>query len=460
MNQKITKISEWITLSLCIIFSILYAIWAQPETILIRHICLILGGLLGIYVIYQFRKLLLTKLSLPIWLIFALFAWITFHLFYLSLDYPLQLIEYKSIWKRTAIGFIFAMGLGLALGSSNRKSNFWIIFIGMLMPALLYLVRYFFTYYGVPHQIDSPDWLKLYPGSAPFYIPKTSYVAFCLPPLAISLAMLHRNILSQNFASLGNIIYILAISLEMLIFYLEKILNGIVYASALILIFTFSIFLKLFLRLNKAKKLIILLILITLASATGYHLNSNLHISQKASNLIADSKVILKPDEHTQWLTSTIEHLPINENGFLTNEKYYARVSWAYNALGLIKNYPLGYGLIEQSFGKLAKIRWPQSDLTQSHSGWIDLTLGIGLPGTLLIILASYIAISQAKENQTMWGQFGFAYLLALLLLWITTEVSQRVFFDSLIFTISLVTGISLNNSAINSLNGKIITQK
>ena len=141
VNQVSVKIPNWVILTQCIAFAILYAIWALPETILIRHVCLILGGLLGVYEIYQYRDLLLTKRALPAWLILALFAWMTFHLFFLSNDYALQLIEYAGIWKRTAIGFIFALGLGLALGNKTQKAYWWIIFGGLLMPSLIYLLK-------------------------------------------------------------------------------------------------------------------------------------------------------------------------------------------------------------------------------------------------------------------------------------------------------------------------------
>jgi len=450
VNRVSVKIPSWVILAQCIAFVILYAIWAQPETILIRHVCLILGALFGVYEIFQFRHSFLTKAALPAWLILALFVWMTFHLFFLSNDFNLQLTEYMGIWKRTAIGFIFAMGLGLALGNKTEKYYWWIIFCGLLAPSLIYLAKYCITYYGVPDQITIPTWLRLFPGSAPFYIPKTSYVVFCLPLLAVSLGMIQQNIFSNQWISTKNVILFLAICLTLLVFYLENILNGEVYGAILIMIFSISLVSRWIISLKILKKIIILLILaIILVGATVY-VSKNLYTSQKVINLNADLKLVLNPDKYTQWKKS-VGALPINETGAPAHIKYYSRLSWAYNALGLIAKNPLGYGLIEQSFGHLAKIEWPDSDLTQSHSGWIDLALGIGIPGVIMVLLALGISMKFIKNNNSDWGMSGFYLLLALALLWITTEVSQRVFFDSLIFTVALVSGISLSYSSLKN---------
>ena len=158
MNQQtlaLPQIPSWIVWVQGICFSILYAIWALPETILVRHVCLIVGALASLWVIYQYRKSFFQKKSIPVWLIAALFAWASFHLFFLSNDFAAQYEEYTSIWKRTAIGAVFALGFGVALSSYSRKQDskgkaLWtLIYIGLLAPTLIYIVKYVLTNYGV-----------------------------------------------------------------------------------------------------------------------------------------------------------------------------------------------------------------------------------------------------------------------------------------------------------------------
>lgn len=458
-NKVISDIPDWIVLTQCLLFAILYAIWAQPGTILIRHVCLILGSLIGLYEIYVYRHLIFTKQAIPVWIITTLFAWISFHLFYLGQDFTLQLIEFKGVWKRTAFGFVFALGLGLALRDKPQKYFWWLIFGGCVAPSFIYFVKYFFTYYSPTFNIISPEWLILYDKSAPFYIPKTTYVVFCLPALSISLGQIYRNILLKNWLIFDNFIYIFSATLAVLVFYNEGILNGKVYSAIIFFIFTILIVHENIKALTKQTKITILLIVIILFSALSSSRINEQGYSQKINNLYADFKLAITPDTHYEWKTFVASGLPINENGVKANDKYFIRLSWAYNGLRLVKLHPLGYGLIENSFGRLGAIEWPNSDLTQSHSGWIDLTLGIGIPGTLLVLLAlCFIIFFSAKTCSNFWGVFSCSYILALALLWTTTEVSQRVYFDSLIFVMALTSGLSMigiRRSQIGTLSGK-----
>lgn len=155
MNKSTPRnvsIPNWIVWVQAICFSVLYAIWALPETILIRHICLIVGTLLSLWIIYRNRDLLFQKCAIPIWLIATLFAWVTFHLFFLSTDFAAQYEEYTSIWKRAALGAIFALGFGIALSSLSRKKDvteryLWaLMYLGLLAPTLVYIIKFALTY--------------------------------------------------------------------------------------------------------------------------------------------------------------------------------------------------------------------------------------------------------------------------------------------------------------------------
>jgi hypothetical protein len=106
-----------------ILFAILFGIWAVPETILIRHVCLIVGALVGLYVIVRNHHLLLTKQAIPIGLLFLVFGWALFHLLYLGSNPRLQFEEFSGIWKRTILGFIFAVGFGLALAECGEGQD-------------------------------------------------------------------------------------------------------------------------------------------------------------------------------------------------------------------------------------------------------------------------------------------------------------------------------------------------
>lgn len=456
------KVPSWILGIQLALFAILYSVWALPETILIRHICLIVGALIGVYEIYAYRNLLFRALNgatTPVWLIFGVFLWASFHLLFLSNDFTLQMEEYSSIWKRSAIGAIFALGFGLAIANldSQRFRSLWTIFyIGLLGPTLIYILKYCLTHYGQGFGINAPDYLKLHYGSLPYYLPKTAYVCFCLPALAVALGQIKRNINSHIWFSLANLVYVMMIPAVFFVFYGENIKNGVVYGVFLLAVFATQILLRDFKRhwIKKAT-----LAVVILAIGAGFVVN---HIQKNESwrTLASDAKVALNIGVYDQWKFNGAKGYPNNELGKMVSITNYERIAWGGAGLILLVQNPLGYGLIERSFGHLAKRKWPDSTLHQSHSGWLDLALGIGVPGIALVLTALLVIMRQLqlasrgskgqnfpKLSQSPWLASCWWILLASLTMWCTTEISQKVFFDCLIFWLALGAGLSAGSA-------------
>ena len=455
MNQHtlaLPQIPSWIVWVQGICFSILYAIWALPETILIRHVCLIAGALLSLWIIYQYRHDFFQKCAIPAWLIAVLFAWVTFHLFFLANDVAAQYEEYASIWKRTALGAIFALGFGLALANTNlnikgQKGLWALIYLGLLAPALIYIVKYVFTFYGMQKGWAVPDYWKLYYGSLPFYIPKTAYVCFCLPTLGIALGQLARNIHQHQSIKWANAIYLATIPAVLFVFYGENIKNGVVYSAALLALFVGTMIFRNF-RQHLLMKLVVLGVV--LAIGTLFVANS-VKANDSWRTFSADAKIASDIQTYPQWKYNGAQGYPNNEFGTMVSITNYERLAWAKAGLGLIAQNPLGYGLVERSFGHLAKINWPDSRLHQSHSGWIDLALGLGIPGIAFILISMLILLYQlgrlGKDIPTSPNPYVTMVWWALfsaLIMWCTTEISQKVYFDALILWLTLGAGVGL----------------
>jgi hypothetical protein len=107
----------------------------------------------------------------------------------------------------------------------------------------------------------------------------------------------------------------------------------------------------------------------------------------------ADAQVARDIQTYPQWKFEGAQGYPDNELGSVMSTTNYLRLAWGKVGIKLIAQNPLGYRLIERSFGCLAKINWPDSNLHQSHCGWIDLTLGLGIPriGLILTILLTLL---------------------------------------------------------------------
>lgn len=451
-TKQYSRIPSALIWAQCITFALLYAVWMIYELLYFRRVLLISGALLSVFSIYQYRTYLFQKKALALWLMVGLFFWAIFHLIFLAQDYPAQFLELRRIWKYAGLGGIFALGLGISLASldSEKIKPYWaIIYFGLCLPVLIYLLRYFLTIYGAPLGITSPAILKINFSTTAYYIPKTDYIAFCLPLLGLSLGQILRiltlGVRLKLRQYLPACIYFITITAILFLFSTQNTKNGIAYAAILIGLFLVSA-LKKTSSVKFWHKALILITVGVLAITTLY---SNLQKNDAWRTLITDTKIGLQLEKYPHWKDASGISLPNNEFGEVVSGSTYVRAAWFKAGLLLSAHTPLGYGLIEDSFGRLAKARWPDSqNLSHSHSGWLDLILGIGFPGFCCIFSALILNIWQSRALNEPWKSLVFWALIANLVLWVTTEVAATTSFSVLIFWISLASGLTLMDKA------------
>jgi hypothetical protein len=317
-----------------------------------------------------------------------------------------------------------------------------------MLPTLIYLLKWVLTFKAQQFGIVAPEYLKLHYGSAPFYMPKTVYVAFCLPLFAISLGQISMQIQEQQWRPWTLILNLSSCTAALFVFYAENIKNGVTYALMLTIIFCAALLLRYRSRI-RARKAIFILALVT---SIGFFALDHLKKNDSWSTLFADMRIAVQVDQYEQWKFNGGRGYPNNELGKMVSVTNYERIAWGVVGAELLFKNPLGYGLIERSFGHLAKQKWPESKLHQNHSGWLDLALGLGLPGMALILGALAIALRRCMHSPSPIAYFGSWLLLSLLLLWCTTEVSQKVYFDWLIYAIAWVSALSIGAMSPNAL--------
>jgi len=162
--------------------------------------------------------------------------------------------------------------------------------------------------------------------------------------------------------------------------------------------------------------------------------------------LIADARVGFDLERYPQWKFAGEKGYPNNEFGTMVSITNYERAAWFKVGTSLTLERPLGYGLVEDSFKRMVKAKWPEAspNLSHSHSGWLDLILGIGFPGFICILLALIITIRQSKTVLEPWKSLVFWALFANLVLWVSTEVAATASFSVLLFWIALSCGLAL----------------
>jgi len=147
--------------------------------------------------------------------------------------------------------------------------------------------------------------------------------------------------------------------------------------------------------------------------------------------LIADAKVAVDINEHPHWKNRKIYPLPDNEYGLPVNGSTYERLSWATAGIQLIQEHPIGYGLIHHSFGALAEKKWPDFEKNErgtrgaTHSGWIDFTLGFGVPGLLLILLPLFVCFYRSLGQEGYWHDYIRWTIPTIFAAYTVTEVSS-----------------------------------
>lgn len=130
-------------------------------------------------------------------------------------------------------------------------------------------------------------------------------------------------------------------------------------------------------------------------------------------------------DSNHYWLDQKGEppRLPSGESVGLSN---YYRLSWWYEALGMIRQWPLGIGYSRNAFGHGLKMKYGTGK-GHSHSGWLDLALGGGLPVLVLWVLGLVVLFFWA------WRHLHLAPLPSVALMLLVLDFGFRSMFDSVI---------------------------
>jgi hypothetical protein len=167
---------------------------------------------------------------------------------------------------------------------------------------------------------------------------------------------------------------------------------------------------------------------------------------------VADYKTSVKIEEHNNWKDNT-SPLPTNENGIAVNGSTYQRVAWARAGLDLLIDHPLGYGLINHSFGALAIQKWSNfhkpdgKNRGSTHSGWLDFALGFGILGVLMVCIPLTVSYFRARKRTDFWGTYAVWTIPLIGVSYLTTEVCTGHFIELLFFLTALFSGLTLRNA-------------
>lgn len=385
---------------------ILLSIWAVKDTIALRNIVLVLGAITSIiYIANDWRfgdlkRQLRSVHALPLVLSGLIFVWVLIHFFCFSQDPINQFQELKSTWLRVLLSSILAWGTGLVIARKPILINY--LWLGILLGILAVYTQY------IPKALAKnalfvPDYHGyLFEGKINGVLVGTLLISG-LTGTILDLYRQHQ--LSTHkwvmaFWLLGTV----AAMYSYVFIYDTR--NGFGLAAILFAAIILSGVLWVIKRIitkGAIKELASVIVFITglaiLASIFTYH---QIQRNTGWLTLVEDAKIAVQVDKYPQWQRSNIGgDVPQTESGRVVVGNTYERVAWAVVGMRLIRQHPLGTGVLYTPFNKLLQIEYPGATPYATHSGWIDLTLSLGIPALLLMwgILASVFYLGARSDG-------------------------------------------------------------
>lgn len=407
---------------------ILIAIWPMRDTIAARNILLVVCTLISFFYLYKNFRLLVwnqkqvIKNWMPIILVALLFIWVIIHYFFFSYDPVAQFKELTSTWLRSAMAAIVGFTIGLLI--NRREKYFDLVMLALIVGFVMMFGQYVNLLFQTHELYQRMHWNSIYWGKINEVLMGTLFIAGVLGLLEISFFRFPAGKISGGGGAKRLASYLIGVILVLHCYVFEiDTRNGVGIVAILVLIFIGKSAVKLFSNWrakDRTKRyrdgvLVILILLGTIIFFGRQHIQNN----AGWKTYIEDVQIALQVDRYSNW--QTIPATPIfSPTGRLIPGNTYERTAWVKVAIRMIDDHPWGYGLIHNAFRHWGKLDYPKSDLTISHSGWLDFALSFGvlgaalLVGSLLWTLGLSIAGNASLAPMAFWCSLGLFFVYAL----------------------------------------------
>lgn len=376
------------------------AIYPVPHTIALRNLVLLVG-LVGLA--WHWRATLhalstlqrrLTWLTASVWVLVALSAWIVIHSLLIASLPTMALDRARADWLVPLL--LLAIGAIVAIWSQNGDAVRGLV-IALVFHILLVAVFQFW------------QWLTL--GFWPFgFMPfaERDYQS-TLNGFLISLLLADR--LSLLIAGSAPLKFSDAVAWSLLIFALGadillRARNGTAASIALLLIAV-----AILLADSRCRERWGLRIGLAIGVAL---LLGGMSVRNDVRWYDFGESVVIGIRSNSQfWMTGDPKQLPSTPSGKPLEQSAYARAAWARQAVEAIAQKPLGIGYGHDAFGRAVAARYGHKGMGSSHSSWLDIAIGIGIPGLALLLALGIATVVAGWRRFRNYGD-GCSLLLVL----------------------------------------------
>lgn len=425
--------SDWPKTTLTFLACSILFIWCIPNTIALRNALLFFGAINSIYLLISFRKQFDTpsRNYVPLALLGCLYLWAVVHYEFFSLEPQLELKELQSIWLRAFAGSLIAVAIPLCVIGNRHRSNFFSFFI--FSTPIINIFLYICACITSGHLITPQE----YVGGFAFKKIETVFFGSMATTIAAAnlLSALAKKENSQLSRNSGVMYWIFGIAICFISALVSNTKNGIL--IGLFIAMTAGGYLLFGAIRNKSnRKLGITLALGLIIFSLGAWNIHDRFSSGGWNTLIADIKAGLDTETNREWnMQNSGKFLPLNELGEKVSGSTYMRVAWAKVGVGLIKEFPLGYGSINSSYDGLTNLSGiDPGKHGQTHSGWVDFGLAYGIPGLLLLAGALACILLLAPLNPHFWVMQAFFIALTFFPLALIAEIIWKQYFEATLF--------------------------
>jgi hypothetical protein len=414
---------------------LLLLIWVLPDTIALRNILLVLGGLCGLALIKEnwnyFNSF--SPRMLPLYLVLSLFIWVLIHYSFFSLNRQLEFSEIKSLWLRAFAGLLMAIGLALSLHKNADLRKYF--FFSLFFVPIINLAAYGYVSYLNGGLVKPNDFVRFL-----FIKIETTYFGAIASAFAIA-NLIYFLVFKKSENNLYRALpYLAGLVLVLVSALILGTKNGIAIAVALCLFFGLILMIDVLSNIRKASIVSIFACVLVLV-ATGFVWKGHKASAYEGwDTIFSDARIAVQIDNYKNWQEGEHEFVrPTNDMGSLVVGNTYFRLAWVTVGARLISNYPLGYGSINRSFvGLLDEAKIEHVHQGQVHSGWIDFGLAYGIPGLLLLFSAMLLIIGFATMNPTLLSLCAGMICIALIPMGVIAEICYKQYFEATIFFITL----------------------
>jgi hypothetical protein len=434
-SQNKMKLQKNLELSLLALVVFLQLVWGLPQTIALRNFCLYGGCVISLLLIIFFYGKFQLKNHMPMILLLAVPAWLVFHYIFLPVNLEKQWYDLSGTWLRIFSGIVIAFSLGKLLVNSPHYFKWvYISYVFLIMGSIIL----FFKQSYVAHQ-----WIFDFSGIFKTKI-ACAYYSFFLCLLTYGILLKNQSSKIKT-ALVSQIFFFTVFILCIFSCFVIHSLIGVIFCILMGVVCSFMM-LNNFGTNHRLRNILALALPVVLIVSAYAFSQYDKKYEGKLMHLKNDIVISLDIDQNKTWSRSTsVVGIPdpVDQNGRPISGSTYERISWLIKGLQTLSDHPLGSGFSWAAFRHYMAIEYPGSTVDKTHSGWLDLALGIGLPGLFLTWSAIFLVLKQAfaQLKAPHHGNQSFIiifFLMGMCLFWLVGEVSEREFIEHFFFFIAL----------------------